>query len=210
MHRSLAEDDKYHPHERADPLRKALGRRSIVLIGLMGAGKTSIGKRLASALNLPFIDADNEIETAAGQRIEEIFAEHGEAYFREGERKVIARLLKSGPQVLATGGGAYMDAETRSRIARAGISIWLRAELPVLLKRVKRRTDRPLLNNGDPQTIMRKLLRERSPVYAEADLTVDSREAPHDTIVTDIIERLEQMLISESDAPAKEAAPKRQ
>jgi shikimate kinase len=189
-------------------LTRELGSRSIVLIGLMGAGKTSIGKRLAARLGLPFTDADSEIESAAGQRIDEIFAEHGEAYFRQGERRVIARLLRSGPQVLATGGGAFMDAGTRERIAASGISIWLRAELPVLMKRVKRRSDRPLLKRGDAQEIMRKLLEERSPVYAKADLTVDSHEAPHDTIVGEIVEMLEQKLIPDRSRGAADLASK--
>ncbi|MEG6507739.1 shikimate kinase [Methyloligella sp. 2.7D] len=195
------EQSQAHPdedrleQERLARLRDALGTRSLVLIGLMGAGKTSVGRRLANRLDLPFVDADSEIEAAAGERIEEIFAEYGEAYFRQGERKVIARLLQSGPQVLATGGGAYMNRQTREGIAQAGISIWLRAELPVLMKRVRRRTDRPLLASGDPEETMRKLMLERYPVYAEADLTVETRDAPHDTVVADIIAMLEQTLL---------------
>jgi shikimate kinase len=171
-------------------IREALGRRSIVLIGLMGAGKTAVGRRLANRLDLPFIDADTEIEVAAGQSISEIFAEHGEAYFRQGERKVIARLLEGGPQVLATGGGAYMNADTRASIKEHGISVWLKAELRVLLKRVGRRDNRPLLASGEPEAVMKKLMAERYPVYAEADVTVESRDVPHDVMVTAVIDAL--------------------
>ncbi|MGV1014538.1 MAG: shikimate kinase [Methyloceanibacter sp.] len=176
--------------EHAARIREALGLRSVVLVGLMGAGKTAVGKRLARRLDLPFIDADAEIETAAGMTVSEIFAEHGETYFREGERKVIKRLLEAGPQILATGGGAYMDEETRANIKARGISIWLRAELRVLLKRVNRRGNRPLLAGADPETVMRKLLAERDPVYAEADIIVDSREVPHDAMVAAVIDAL--------------------
>jgi shikimate kinase len=168
----------------------ALGTRSIVLIGLMGAGKTAVGRRLASVLALPFVDADSEIESAAGQTISEIFAEYGEAYFRSGERKVIARLLGNGPQVLATGGGAYMDRSTRAAIKEHGVSVWLRAELPVLLRRVRRRDNRPLLKDDDPETIMRKLMEVRYPIYAEADITVESHDVAHDEVVTDIVAAL--------------------
>ncbi len=171
-------------------IREALAARSIVLIGLMGVGKTAVGKRLAARLDLPFVDADTEIETAAGMTVSEIFARHGEAYFREGERKVIKRLLEAGPQVLATGGGAFMNEETRANIKARGISIWLRAELRVLLKRVNRRGNRPLLAGDDPEKVMRKLMAERNPVYAEADIVVDSRDVPHDAIVNAVIDAL--------------------
>jgi shikimate kinase len=187
------------------PIREALGTRSIVLIGLMGAGKTAVGKRLAARLDLPFVDADSEIETAAGQTVSEIFAEHGEAYFRQGERKVIKRLLETGPQVLATGGGAFMNEETRANIAARGISIWLKAELRVLLKRVNRRGNRPLLAQGDPETVMRKLMAERDPIYAEADIVVESRDVPHDAIVGAVINALAAKL-----GCAVKAAPKTQ
>jgi shikimate kinase len=176
--------------ERSARIREALGARSVVLIGLMGAGKTAVGKRLAQRLDLPFTDADSEIEEAAGQTISEIFAEHGEAYFRQGEKRVIARLLEGGPQVLATGGGAYINADTRANIKERGISVWLRAELRVLLKRVHRRDHRPLLTAGDPETVMRALMAERYPIYAEADLVVDSSDVPHDVIVGAAIEAL--------------------
>lgn len=174
----------------AATIREGLGARSIVLIGLMGAGKTAIGRRLANELGIPFTDADTEIEIAAGQSISEIFAEHGEDYFRAGECKVIARLLKSGGQVLATGGGAYMNPETRDNIRAHGISVWLKADLDVLLQRVLRRDNRPLLKTGDPKAVMQKLMDERYPIYAEADIVVQSRNAPHDVIVGEILKSL--------------------
>ena len=168
-------------------LGAALGRRSVVLVGMMGAGKSSIGRRLAARLGIPFVDADSEIEKAAGMTIPEIFAAHGEPYFRAGEARVIARLLDGGPQVLATGGGAFMNPETRATIHAKGISVWLRATLEVLSRRIKRRTDRPLLKTTDPMATLRRLIEERYPVYAGADLTVESREVPHDTIVDEIV-----------------------
>jgi shikimate kinase len=171
-------------------VRAGLDSRSIVLVGLMGCGKSSIGRRLAARLELPFIDADDEIERAAGRSIPDIFAEHGEAYFREGERKVIQRLLCSGPQVLATGGGAFMNADTRASIRQCGIAIWLKAELPVLMRRVAKRDNRPLLKQQDPEAVMRQLMETRYPIYAEADLTVDSREVAHEVIVCEIVHLL--------------------
>jgi shikimate kinase len=161
-----------------------LGKRSIVLVGMMGAGKSSIGRRLAGRLNIPFVDADGEIESAAGMTIPEIFAKHGEPYFRAGEARVIARLLESGPQVLATGGGAVMDQRTRDLIRIKGISIWLKADLDVLMKRTKRRNDRPLAD------MMKDLLPLREPVYAQSDIVVQSRDEPHDNIVDEIIAAL--------------------
>jgi shikimate kinase len=180
--------------ETAERIRRALGGRSIVMVGLMGCGKSSVGKRLANKLGLPFMDADEEIERVAQKSINEIFADHGETFFRDRESKVIARLLASGPQVLATGGGAFINPETRANIKQSGISIWLRAELPVLMRRVAKRDTRPLLRDADPEAVMRKLMTDRYPVYAGADLTVESREAPHDSIVADIIETLKKHL----------------
>jgi len=165
----------------------ALGPRSVVLVGMMGAGKSSIGRRLAARLGVPFVDADTEIEKAAGMTIPEIFAAHGEPYFRAGETRVIARLLDSGPQVLATGGGAFMNPETRAAIRDKGVSVWLRATVDVLVRRIKRRNDRPLLKNGDPAETLRRLIDERYPTYAEADITVESRDVPHDAIVDEIV-----------------------
>src|SRR6202050_1691032 len=144
-----------------------LGRRSIVLVGLMGVGKSSIGRRLGARLGVPFVDADGEIEKAAGMNIVDIFARHGEAYFRSGEARVIARLLEGGPQVLATGGGAFMNADTRALMKVKGISIWLQAEYDVLVRRIsKRRNERPLLQTVDPAETLRQLLIERETTYA--------------------------------------------
>jgi len=168
-----------------------LGRRSIVLVGMMGVGKSSIGRRLGARLGVPFVDADAEIETAAGTTIADIFARHGEAAFRSGEARVIARLLESGPQVLATGGGAVMNADTCAAIKAKGVSIWLNADVDVLMRRIsKRKNDRPMLQTADPVATLHQLLAEREPLYAQADLIVQSREAPHDAIVTEIVAAL--------------------
>ncbi len=172
-----------------------LGRRSIVLIGMMGVGKSSIGRRLGARLGVPFVDADTEIEAAAGMSIADIFARHGEADFRSGEARVIARLLEGGPQVLATGGGAVMNADTRAAVKAKGVSIWLSAEFDVLMRRInKRKNDRPMLMTGDPAATLRQLLAEREPVYAQADITVQSREVPHDAIVGEIMRALADFL----------------
>jgi shikimate kinase len=160
--------------------RGFLPSRSIVLVGLMGAGKTKIGRRLAARLELPFFDSDEEIESAAGETIEEIFTNRGEAVFRDGERRVIARLLQGPVHVLATGGGAFMDPQTRRIIAQRGVSVWLRAELDVLFARVSRRTNRPLLKTPDPRAVLADLIARRHPIYGEADVTVDSGEGPPD------------------------------
>jgi len=168
--------------------RQYAEKRPLVLIGLMGAGKTSIGKRLAAALDVPFADADQEIEKAAGKAINDIFEEDGEAFFRDGERRVIARLLGDGGKVLATGGGAFMNEETRWTIADCGISIWLKADLDLLMNRVSRRDTRPLLRAENPRAVMQKLIEERYPVYAQADITIVSREVAHDVIVNEIID----------------------
>ena len=170
--------------------RDSLGKRAIVLVGLMGAGKSSVGRRLAEKLEIPFVDADHEIEAAAGKTIPEIFADHGEDYFREGERRVITRLLENGRQVLATGGGAYMNSESRERIRDLGISVWLKADLDLLLKRVSKRSDRPLLKEGDPATILKRLIDLRYPVYALADVMVESRDVQHGQMVNDVIRAL--------------------
>jgi len=169
----------------------SLGARSIVLVGMMGAGKSTIGRRLAARLHVPFLDADHEIEAAhAGMTISEIFAVHGEPYFRDGEARVIARLLDGGPSVLATGGGAFMREETRNRIRDKGVSIWLDVEGDVILRRVKRRADRPLLQTADPAATIEKLIAERSPVYRLADLTIASRDVVHEKIVDECIDGL--------------------
>ncbi|MDP6707218.1 MAG: shikimate kinase [Alphaproteobacteria bacterium] len=165
-------------------------QRSIVLVGIMGAGKSAIGRRLAARLGLPFIDADQEIEAAAGCSIEGIFARFGEAEFRKGEERVIERLLKDGAKVLATGGGAFMNPRIRETIRERGISVWLRADLETLVRRVRRRDNRPLLKNGDQREIMARLIEARYPIYAEADIVVDSTEGPHDLVVGATIEKL--------------------
>jgi shikimate kinase len=167
---------------------RALGRRTIVLVGMMGAGKSSVGRRLAARLGIPFVDADTEIESAAGMTIPEIFDKHGESYFRAGEVRVIARLLDNGPQVLATGGGAIMDQKTRDLIHIKGVTVWLKADLDVLMKRTKRRNDRPLAGQ------IKDLLPLREPVYALSDIVVRSRDEPHDTIVDEVISMLPKHL----------------
>jgi shikimate kinase len=178
----------------------ALGPRSIVLVGMMGAGKSTIGRRLAARLRLPFTDADTEIEAAAGMSIPEIFETHGEAYFRDGEARVIARLLSDGPAVLATGGGAFMREETRNCIRAKAISLWLRADADVIMRRVRRRADRPLLQTADPEGTVNRLLGEREPVYQSADLTISSRDVPHDRIVEECLEALHAHLCGDSTA----------
>ena len=183
-------------------LLAALGRRSIVLVVMMGEGKSSVGRKLADRIGLPFVDADSEIETAAGMSIAEIFQIRGEADFRAGEARVIARLLDGGPQVLATGGGAFINPETRRLIGEKGISVWLRAEFDVLMKRIKRRNDRPLLRTADPAATLQQLIDDRYPTYATADLIVDSRDVMHEVIVDEVIETVSAHLAKarESDA----------
>ncbi|HZR76288.1 shikimate kinase [Bradyrhizobium sp.] len=168
----------------------ALGGRSIVLVGMMGAGKSTIGRRLSARLALPFLDADAEIELAHDMPIPDIFAKYGEAYFRDGEVRVIARLLNNGPAVIATGGGAVMRQETRDRIREKAISIWLKADSDIIMRRVKRRSDRPLLQTADPEATVERLIREREPVYSQADVTVWSRDVPHEKIVDECMEAL--------------------
>ena len=181
-----------------DRIHARLRGRNIVLIGMMGAGKTSVGRRLATGLNLPFIDADAEIEQAANLTIAEIFNTYGEDHFRDGEHKVIARLLGNGPRVIATGGGAFMNKDTRAEIGRHAITIWLKAAVPLLMERVQRKANRPLLSEADPEAVMKRLLAVRAPVYATADITIASRDAPHSTIVGDALKALENFLVSEN------------
>ena len=178
----------------------ALGSRSIVLVGMMGAGKSTVGRRLAARLHIPFFDADHEIEAAhAGMTIAEIFAAHGEPYFRDGEARVIARLLEGGASVLATGGGAFMREETRDRIRHKGVSIWLDVEGDVILRRIKRRADRPLLQTADPAATIEKLIAERSPVYRLADVTIASRDVVHEKIVDECVDALHAHLRQQAD-----------
>jgi len=180
--------------ERADRIVAALEERPIVLVGLMGAGKTSVGRRLAQRLNLEFRDADAEIELAAKMTIADIFESYGEARFRDGERRVMARLLKAGPSVIATGGGAYINAETRALIRSVGLSVWLNAEFEVLMRRVRRRNDRPLLKGRDPEGTMKRLIEERYPVYAEAEVTVASGDCSHEEVLEAVLVALERHL----------------
>ena len=174
-----------------DRIVSRLGDRCIVLVGMMGAGKTSIGRRLANVLHLPFLDADTEIEKAANLSIAEIFEHYGEAHFREGERRVVARLLGSGPAVLATGGGAFMSEDTRELCRQHGVSIWLKADAAILAERVRKKGNRPLLGDSDPQVRLGQLIMEREPVYALADIQIASREGPHQNVVSDVLAALD-------------------
>jgi shikimate kinase len=188
-------DVQTEPQTAIEPAKRAPGallkpRRSIVLVGLMGAGKTKIGRRLAARLGLPFFDSDEEIESAAGETIEEIFANRGEAVFRDGERRVIARLLAGPVHVLSTGGGAFMDPATRRVITARGVSVWLRADLDVLFARVLRRSNRPLLKTPDPRAVLAELIDRRYPIYAEADITIDSGNGPPDATASRAIAAL--------------------
>jgi shikimate kinase len=193
---------------REQRIRSGLGTRSIVMVGMPGCGKSALGKRLAPRFNLPFLDVDEEIEKAAGKSIKEIFADHGEASFREGERKVIARLLASGPQVLATGGGALMNEETRANIRRSGVSIWVRADAALLVRRVSKRNTRPLFEGRDPEAVVKELMAARHPLYAGADIIVESRDVPHETMVEEIIEALatSPLLALAASGTAREAS----
>jgi shikimate kinase/3-dehydroquinate synthase len=204
---NTATGDQGAAAERLARVKAALGGRSIVLVGMMGSGKTSVGRRLAERLDLPFADADAAIETAAGMNIPEIFAQRGETEFRLGERRVIARLLAEEPKVLATGGGAFMAEETRARIREHGVSVWLKADPEVLMKRVRKRSNRPLLKTADPEATLRRLLEERTPTYSLADIAVLSRDVPHEVVVEEIVVALDGHL--SADDAARSAAPAR-
>ena len=188
---------------RAAPARRFVPCRTIVLVGLMGAGKSKIGRRLAARLDLPFFDSDHEIELAAGESIEEIFANRGEQVFREGERRVIARLLAQPVHVLATGGGAFLDESTRATIERRGVSLWLRADLDVLVSRVSRRNNRPLLKGGDVRAVLGELIERRYPVYREADVVVESGEGSAELTVTRAIAALAGCPLATTPAPTE-------
>jgi shikimate kinase/3-dehydroquinate synthase len=192
----LANEETQRPplNAGATAIVSALGSRSLVLVGLMGSGKSAIGRRVALSLGLEFVDSDAEVERAADLTIPEIFARYGEPYFRDGERRVMARLLKGGPRVIATGGGAFMNEDTRARIKDSGLSIWLRADLDVLWRRVRKRTHRPLLQSTNPEGVLKKLIDERYPVYAQADLTIVSQDGPHDAVIEDLLVTLERYL----------------
>ncbi|HWD14874.1 shikimate kinase [Pseudochrobactrum sp. sp1633] len=176
--------------QQAEEIKSILGQRPVVLVGLMGAGKSTIGKKMAALLELPFYDLDTEIENVSRMSVTELFASYGEPEFRDLERRVMQRLLEGGPMILATGGGAFMNDQTRESIAQAGISVWLNAELDVLMERVLRRQDRPLLKNDDPRAVMQKLMTERYPVYATADLSIMSRDEKREVIAQEVINLL--------------------
>lgn len=192
MNSNDAKSDK--KRQRQQDILQRLGNKPIVLVGIMGCGKSTVGRRLAQYLSLDFIDADSEIEKAADRTISEIFAEHGEDYFRHGEKRVIARLLDSGPMVLATGGGAFINADTRARIKQKGVSVWMKAELPIIMTRVRKRPTRPLLQTVDPEATMKKLMEERYPIYEEADMTIWSRDVTHEAVMEEILVALEKGL----------------
>lgn len=200
----MAMDKALHtepPKPTANALRARLGSRSIALVGMPGSGKSSIGRRLAPRLYLPFVDSDAKIEEAAGgMSIADIFAKHGEAEFRALEARVIARLLDGGPSVIGTGGGALLNAGTRALLRDRAVTVWLKADIAILLRRVRRKGDRPLLAGKDPEETLQKLLSEREPLYAQAPIIVTSREGPHEMVVDSIIEAIEQELERE---PAK-------
>lgn len=188
---------------RVERLLRLLAQRPIVLIGMMGAGKSSVGRRLAAKLGWQFVDSDTEIETAAGMSIEDFFAEHGEEEFRSGESRVIARLLREPKTVLATGGGAFMTEATREQITEDGVSVWINADLDLLFARVSRRSNRPLLKTADPKQTLKDLMDKRYPTYALADVTVTSKDVPQDIVADDIIEAL----IAHFETQAEDAQP---
>lgn len=184
--------------ELAKFIRERLGRKSIVLVGLMGAGKSTVGKKLATLVELPFYDADHEIERVSTMTVPELFEAYGEAEFRDLERRVIARMLEDGPIVLATGGGAYMNEQTRRTIASEGVSVWLNAELDVLMARVVRKQNRPLLKNDNPRGVMERLMTERYPVYAQADLAINSRDEKKEVIALEAMQAIARLLDGKS------------
>ncbi len=191
------------PAERTAEVLEHLGERSIVFVGLMGAGKTAIGRKVAQALGLPFSDSDHEIETASRMTIPELFELYGEAEFRALEQRVILRILETGRQVLSTGGGAFMNEQTRLAIARQGISVWLKADIDILMERVSKKQNRPLLKNPDPRAVMEKLMAERYPIYAKATVTVPTRDERKEVIATEVIEALAVALGAVSVAAEK-------
>ncbi|MCV0394476.1 MAG: shikimate kinase [Rhizobiaceae bacterium] len=184
---------------RADTLRR-LGGRSIVFIGLMGAGKTVIGRKVAQALSLPFVDTDHEIETASRMSIPELFEHYGEPEFRALEQRVVSRVMREGPQVVSTGGGAFMNAETRAMIISEGLSVWLKADLDLLMERVAKRQNRPLLHAADPRGVMARLMAERYPIYAQAHIMIETRDDRKETIATEALQAIGQRLREEDEA----------
>ncbi|MFZ2099373.1 MAG: shikimate kinase [Oricola sp.] len=185
-----------------DKARALLGQRSIVLVGLMGAGKSAVGRKVAAMLDLPFVDADSEIETVSKMTIPELFEQYGEPEFRALEKRVVTRLLKTGPQVLATGGGAFINESTRQAIRRRGVSVWLSADIDILMERVSRRQNRPLLRNADPRGVMQKLMAERYPVYATADIEVKSRDISKEEMAANVVAALARWLDPDGETAA--------
>ncbi len=183
-----------------DNLLSRLGSRSIVFVGLMGAGKTAIGRKVAMALDLDFIDSDHEIENVSRMTIPELFEAYGEAEFRALEQRVILRLLEAGPKVLATGGGAFMNEQTRQAISAAGVSVWLKAEIDVLMTRVMKKQNRPLLKSADPRSVLEKLMIERYPIYALADVTVSTRDDRREVIAGEVTEAISHWLDSDKSS----------
>ena len=185
---------------RAAAILGRLGPRPIVLIGMMGAGKTSTGRRLAAHLGIDFVDSDLEMESAAGMTIPEIFARHGEPYFRDRESRVVERLIGSGPRVVATGGGAFIHPATRRTIKASGFSVWIKADFDVLMRRIRKRSNRPLMRTPDPEATLKSLMAERYPVYAEADLTIVSRDCSHDVVVDEMVAAVAAHLLGPPEA----------
>lgn len=183
----------------AADLTVQLGNRSVVFVGLMGAGKTAIGRKVATAMGLPFVDSDNEIETVSRMSVADLFERYGEPEFRALESRVIQRLLEQGPQVVSTGGGAFMNEQTRQAITAHGLSVWLKAELDVLMERVGKKPNRPLLKNADPRGTMQRLMAERYPVYALADITVETREDRREVIAAEAVDALRRYLTRAAD-----------
>lgn len=199
----MSEETAQRPEAAA--IKALLGKRSLILVGLMGAGKSTIGKRVAQMLGVPFIDADTEIETVSRMTIPELFERYGEPEFRDLERRVIRRILRTGPKVLATGGGAFMNELTRKAISRAGISVWLKADLDVLMERVSRKSNRPLLKTANPRATMQDLMDKRYPIYALADITVISRDEKKEVMAGEVVDALAAMIpaeIANKDATA--------
>lgn len=182
------------PEQTQHDIRRLLGARVVVFVGLMGAGKTAIGRKVAQALNMPFIDSDHEIESVSRMPIPELFERYGEPEFRALEQRVIERLVHEGPRVVSTGGGAFMNAQTRTAIAEHGVSLWLKADLDLLMERVAKKQNRPLLKNPDPRGVMRKLMDDRYPIYGLADITVETRDARREVIAAEVLEALHHHL----------------
>jgi shikimate kinase len=191
--------------ETSSGLVSRLGTRSVVFVGLMGAGKTAIGRKVAATLGLPFTDSDQEIESVSRMTIPDLFERYGEAEFRSLEQRVILRVLESGPQILSTGGGAYMNAQTRAAIAAHGLSVWLKADIDILMDRVSKKQNRPLLKAADPRAVLEKLMVERHPVYAQADVTVPTRDERKEVIADEVIEAIDRHLVAGATPPEDSA-----